>query len=145
MNRQTKRQFLMMGLGAVAFGGAAVAVMAMSGGAPDGWEHRVMAVDEMTANTALLVDIRTPPEWVQTGVIDGATLITFDFDKPDTFLPQIAAEIADGRDLVLICRSGNRTQLAAEFLAKQIDNRIVSIEGGIKKVIASGYRPVPPA
>ncbi len=105
---------------------------------------RAMPVSEMTAGDAFLVDIRTPGEWTDTGVIEGAHLVEFDFQRPGTFLPQIAEDIADGRQLVLICNSGNRTQVAAEFLAKQIPNPIVSIEGGMQKVLASGYRTVRP-
>ena len=144
MSEMNRRHMLIAGLGALVLGGAGVAVMAKSGKA-DGWEHRFLDVPEMTADGALLVDIRTPPEWVDTGVIEGSRLIEFDFNKPTTFLPQIAADIADGRDLVLICNSGNRTQVVADFLARQIPNRIVSIEGGIRRVIASGYQTVPPS
>jgi len=139
-----KRQFMMMGLGALAFGGVGIAVLA-SQGRPQAFEHVSMPVDEMQAGGALLVDIRTPPEWVQTGVIEGARLVTFDFQNPAGFLPQIAGEIADGRDLILICRSGNRTQSAADYLTGQIENRVVSIAGGMKGVIGAGYSPVPPS
>ncbi len=144
MSEMNRRHLVIAGLGALALGGVGATVMAKSSTAA-GWEHRSMPVSDMTADGGLLVDIRTPPEWVETGVIEGARLIEFDFDRPTTFLPQIAAEIADGRDLVLICRSGNRTQVVADFLARQIPNRIVSIEGGIKKVIAAGYQTVPPS
>ena len=34
--------------------------------------------------------------------------------------------------------------VAADILARQIPNRIVSIKGGIRKVIANGYQTVPP-
>ncbi len=144
MSEVNRRHVVLAGLGALALGGAGVAVMAKSGTAT-GWEHRFIGVPEMTADGSLLVDIRTPPEWVETGVVEGARLIEFDFDRPNTFLPQIAGDIADGRDVVLICRSGNRTQVVADFLARQIPNRIVSIEGGIRKVIAAGYQTVPPS
>ena len=79
------------------------------GAAPkiEGFEHKVMTVDEMKAAGALIVDIRTPPEWYQTGVIEGAKLVTF--QDPLSFLGAIKDEIADGRDIVLVCRSGNRT------------------------------------
>ena len=144
MSEMNRRHLLLSGLGALALGGVGVMMLARSSTAAD-WEHRFMPVAEMTGDGGLLVDIRTPPEWSETGVIEGARLIEFDFNRPNTFLPQIAGDIADGRDLVLICRSGNRTQVVADFLAQQIPNRIVSIEGGIKRVIAAGYKPVPPS
>ena len=144
MTKMNRRHLLVSGAGALALGGVGAALMARASNA-EGFEHRFMPVSEMFADGALLVDIRTPPEWVDTGVIEGARLIEFDFKRPTTFLPQIADDIADGRDLVLICNSGNRTQVVADFLAGQIPNRIVSIEGGIRKVIAAGYQTVPPS
>ncbi|HCQ65117.1 MAG TPA: hypothetical protein DIU07_08140 [Rhodobacteraceae bacterium] len=145
MSEMNRRHLIFSGAGALVLGGVGAMVMARSSRAAGGWEHRFLSVAEMTADGALLVDIRTPPEWTDTGVIEGAELIEFDFNKPGTFLPQIAGEIADGRDLVLICNSGNRTQVVADFLARQIPNRIVSIEGGIRKVMAAGYQTVPPS
>lgn len=142
MSTMTRRAVLALGAGAVVAGAVGYAVMAKGPEARPGFEHVFMTGDEIAASDALVVDIRTPPEWAQTGVIEGAELIEFDFDHPNTFLPKIAADLADGGDLILYCRSGNRSQVVGEFLAKQIPNRIISIEGGIKKVIANGYRPV---
>ena len=143
MGKINRRHLLVSGAAALALGGIGATVMVRSSQAAEGWEHRFLPVSEMTANGALLVDIRTPQEWQTTGVLEGAELIEFDFDNPGTFLPQIADEIADGRDLVLICNSGNRTQVVADFLSRQIPNRIVSVEGGIRKVMAAGYELVP--
>lgn len=143
MSEMKRRHLLVSGFAALAMGGIGAFSMARSSRASGGWEHLYLSVSEMTANGAVVIDIRTPQEWQDTGVIEGARLIEFDFNRPDTFLPQIQAELADGSDLVLICNSGNRTQVVADFLARQIPNRIVSIEGGIRKVMASGYQTVP--
>ena len=145
MSEVNRRHLLFSGASALVLGGVGAMVMARSSRAAGGWEHLFLSVPEMTADNAFLVDIRTPPEWADTGVIEGAELIEFDFNKPNTFLPKIAEDIADGRDLVLICNSGNRTQVVADFLSRQIPNRIVSIEGGIRKVMAAGYQTVPPS
>ncbi|PKP70277.1 MAG: rhodanese-like domain-containing protein [Alphaproteobacteria bacterium HGW-Alphaproteobacteria-4] len=143
MSSITKRQFLGFGLGALALGGAAYGwrVRATSGVAP-GFERKAMSVAEMRAANALIVDIRRPDEWVDTGVIDGARLVTF--VSPQSFLDAIGPEIADGRDLILICRSGNRSSLAAEALAGMIPNRIISVNGGMSQQIAQGYQTVRP-
>lgn len=138
----SKRQFL--GLGAVALTGVGGIGYAMtSGTGAAGYEHASLTVDEMKATGGLIVDIRTPPEWSETGVIDGAELVTF--NDPASFLAKVGPAIADGRDLVLICRSGNRTDAAARALEGRIPNRIVSVDGGMRKVIASGYQTVPPS
>lgn len=141
MTTITKRQVLGFGLAGLALVGGAG--LALTSGGPAGYEQTFLTVDEMKATGGLIVDIRTPPEWVETGVIDGAELVTF--DDPNRFLAAIGPEIADGRDLILVCRSGNRTAAAAKALAGRIPNRIVSVDGGMKKVISSGYRTVPPA
>lgn len=145
MSEVNRRHLLFSAAGALLLGGVGAMVMGRSGRAAGGWEHRFLPVSEMTADNTLLVDIRRPAEWADTGVIEGAELIEFDFNNPDAFLPKIAGELADGRDLVLICNSGNRTQVVADFLSRQIPNRIVSIEGGIRKVMATGYQTVPPS
>lgn len=116
------------------------------GAAPqiEGFEHKVMTVEEMKAAGALIVDIRTPPEWYQTGVIDGAKLITF--QDPQSFIAEIKDDIADGRDVVLVCRSGSRTQAAGMYLAQMIENNVISASGGMIEIVArQGYKPVAPA
>lgn len=141
MSNITKRSFLGIGVGAVV--GAVGIGYAMTNTGSAGFEHRFMTVEEMRATGGLIVDIRTPPEWVETGVIDGARLVTF--NDPASFLARVGPEIADGRDLVLICRSGNRTSAAARALEGKIPNRIVSVDGGMRKVIGDGYKTVPPS
>jgi rhodanese-related sulfurtransferase len=142
MTTFTKRQFL--GLGAVALSGVAgIGYAFTSGSGAAGYEHTFLTVDQMQATGGLIVDIRTPPEWVETGVIDGAELVTF--RDPASFLAKVGPEIADGRDLILVCRSGNRTNAAAKALEGKIPNRIVSVDGGMRKVMASGYQTVPPS
>ncbi len=141
MSTQTRRAVLTLGLGAIVAGG--IGSQGWADSQRGGFEHVFMTAEEIQASGALVIDIRTPPEWAQTGVIEGAKLVEFDFNRPATFLPQIAADLADGRDLILYCRSGNRSQVVGDFLSRQIDNRIISVAGGIKKVIADGYKPVP--
>lgn len=101
-----------------------------------------MTVDQMKADGALVVDIRTPEEWAETGVIEGAKLVTF--TDPESFLAAVGPELADGRDLVLVCRSGRRSGAAAEALQSLIPNRIVSQDGGMSVLIGEGYQAVPP-
>lgn len=139
----TKRQ--MLAAGAVLLVGAAGAGYLVTGGAKAGGvDYTFLTVDEMKKDGGLIVDIRTPPEWQQTGVIEGAELVTFDPRDPAGFLAKIGPQIADGRDLILICRSGNRSSAAAKILEGKIPNRIISINGGMQREIAGGYKTVPP-
>ena len=115
----------------------------MGGGAQaQNFDHKFMTVEEMKASGGLIVDIRTPPEWYQSGVIEGARLVPF--QDPQSFIAEIKDEIADGRDLLLVCRSGNRTAIAGQYLMKMIPNKIVSIAGGMIQVVGAGYQPVAP-
>jgi rhodanese-related sulfurtransferase len=102
---------------------------------------QAMTVADMQANGGLIVDIRTPKEWVESGVIEGARLVTF--DGAESFLAALGPDLASGRDLILVCRSGRRTAVAADALAGVIPNRIISVDGGMIAVVQGGYSPVP--
>ena len=91
----------------------------------------------------LLVDIRRPEEWRETGVIEGALLVTY--ASPESFLAVIAPHLKEGQRLALICRSGNRTSRAARQIAKIVDFPVVDIQGGMIRVLREGYRPVRPS
>ncbi len=140
----TKRRFLVYGGAAVVALGFGVLrasqTRATQDGAGAGYEHRFMAVEEMRANGGLIVDIRTAPEWAETGVIEGAELVTF--ENADSFLAEIGPKLSEGQDLILICRSGNRTERAAQMLAGRLPNRIISVDGGMKAQMSNGYRTV---
>lgn len=120
------------------------ALLAASAVAAQAGEVVVQAqtADQLTADGALVVDIRAPEEWAETGVLQGARLLTF--TDAQSFIVAIGPAIADGRDLVLVCRSGRRSGLAAEALASMIPNRIISQDGGMVALIDAGYSPVPP-
>ena len=116
------------------------AVMFSRMAAPKGYEKLAMSVNEMKATGALIVDIRTPQEWKDTGVIAGAKLVTF--GDADGFLKAVGKDLSDGRPLILVCRSGNRSAAAAAALAGKIPNRIISANGGMSAAIAAGAIPV---
>lgn len=135
MTLLTKRTLL-----AVAVLGA-IGVAAQIGRAVD-YEVQALTPAELAASGALVVDIRATDEWSATGVIDGATLLTF--TDPDSFLAAIAPDLADGRDLVLVCQSGRRSAAAAEAMAALVSNKVISLDGGMSAVIAGGYQTVAP-
>lgn len=69
-----------------------------------------------------LIDIRTPPEWKQTGVAQGATLINMIHPRgAQGFLAEVLAKVGGDRSapIVLICRTGNRTTQVLKFLQAQ--------------------------
>jgi rhodanese-related sulfurtransferase len=95
-----------------------------------------------------IVDIRTPGEWKQTGVVAGSQLVQFVDERgkldPDAFIKQIN-EVADpSKPVVLICRSGNRTGKAAQLLAASQPNRkIYNVKEGIVAWGRAGLPIVP--
>lgn len=91
----------------------------------------------------LLVDIRRPEEWRETGVLPEAVLLTYDAG-PDAFLAALAPHLAAGRPLALICRTGNRTAQAAAELAPRLPVPVIDIAGGMFRLMAEGYTPSPP-
>ncbi len=136
----TRRQFLWGGLTLAVAGVTGITLASQPGAAR--YEYRAMSVAEMKADHALIVDVRTAPEWQASGVIEGATLATF--IDPERFLARIKADLAPGQDLILVCHSGRRSSAAAEKLAGLIPNHIISVQGGMSRLIAEGYRTVAP-
>lgn len=132
----TKRQMLGYGAALIGLGFAA------GGAQAEGYESLPMTLADMQATGGLIVDIRAPEEWAETGVIDGAKLVTF--ADADGFLAAVGADLVDGRPLLLVCRSGRRSAAAAEALAGKIPNRIVSVEGGMGRLIGEGVQTVAP-
>lgn len=78
-----------------------------------------------------LIDVRTDEE-VAEGVIPGAEHIPLDRFDPATLGPD------DGRDVVLYCRSGNRSGVAGEKLAEATGKAATHLEGGILAWEAAG-------
>lgn len=91
-----------------------------------------------------LYDIRRPEEWRQTGVIDGSRKLTFTDAagraNPE-FLPEFSANVAKDAPVILICRTGNRTNALARELAAQGYSRIFNVRDGISGWIGE-HNPV---
>lgn len=120
--------------------GTALAALALSGCGEPPYSN----VDDEQLKTLIsqgvpLYDIRRPEEWRQTGVVAGSHTLTY-FDangKPNPeFMPRFAAEVGKNDPVVLICRSGNRTDVLARELAEQGYTRIYNVRYGISRWIA---------
>jgi len=92
-----------------------------------------------------IYDIRRPEEWRSTGVVEGSRKLTF-VDaggrlNPE-FLPRFTAEVGKDDPVVLICRTGSRTdKLARELMEKQGYTQVYNVRHGITGWIA-GNNPV---
>ncbi|MEY8881106.1 rhodanese-like domain-containing protein [Donghicola sp. XS_ASV15] len=90
----------------------------------------------------LVVDIRTPEEWEETGVIENAALVTF--TASDSFFKAIEVRRSPGQKIALVCRSGNRSDAAARQIAQQVDADVIDVAGGMNRILKEGYKPVKP-
>ena len=78
------------------------------------------------------VDVRTQEEWQEIRV-PGVPLIPLDE------LPDRLNELPGDQEIVVICRSGNRSKKGAEILYKAGIAQVSSMAGGIKAWAQAGY------
>ncbi|MGI3183961.1 rhodanese-like domain-containing protein [Nioella aestuarii] len=139
MNR---RIFLSFG-SAAALAIAAAGFLFGRGGRPENLTLASLSGESLASDpSVLLVDIRRPEEWQDTGVVEGALLITY-ADR-DSFLSEVRPHLQEGQSLALICRTGNRTSRASRQIAGLVDVPVIDVAGGMVRVLAEGYRPVTP-
>jgi rhodanese-related sulfurtransferase len=81
------------------------------------------------AGRLVIVDIRRPDEWAETGVAEGAVRLNMlDKDFPQR-LVALKQQSGD-KELALICRAANRTDYVQKAFAKH-NFRLVNIRGGM--------------
>ena len=95
-------------------------------------------------NGTIIVDIRRPEEWVETGVIEGAELITAftaDGGLHPEFQPKFFALVQDpSTPIMLYCRTGNRTGMLGDALLNQVGlTNISHLTDGIVGWSAAGF------
>jgi|UniRef100_UPI00404B85C2 rhodanese-related sulfurtransferase len=94
------------------------------------------AASRVAAGTAVLVDVREPGEWADGGVAEPANLLSLSDLRGDrTGWKSFLAENKD-KELILYCRSGNRSGIAARILTKEGFN--VANAGGFRDWVAAG-------
>jgi rhodanese-related sulfurtransferase len=97
---------------------------------------------KLIARGVTVVDLRRADEWAQTGVIEGAKLITA-FDESNRiqadFLSMFQSVAGQNDEVIVICRSGNRSSLIANALANNKNySKIYNVQGGISQWIKDG-------
>ena len=76
----------------------------------------------LAADGALLIDVRERHEW-QAGHIPGSVLAPLGRFDP--------RQVPTDRQVVMVCRSGNRSRIAAEMLTAAGHANVVNMEGGV--------------
>jgi len=89
-----------------------------------------------------IIDIRTKPEWKQTGIVKDSYTLTF-FDEKgnyniENFVSKLSTIVKPTETFAIICRTGRRTATVAEFLRKIGFTKVINIKGGIKKAYKNG-------
>lgn len=101
---------------------------------------------KLAASGVPVIDIRTSPEWEETGIVPGSHLLTF-FDErgradPAAWLARARAIAKPGDPLIVICRSGNRTKALSQFLSQQAGYaKVYNARNGIRAWAKEG-RPI---
>ncbi|MBN2472040.1 MAG: rhodanese-like domain-containing protein [Anaerolineae bacterium] len=83
-------------------------------------------------DNVVLLDVRTQQEWDIDGHSPDATLIPLDQ------LGRRVNELEKDDTIVVVCRSGNRSQTAAEFLRAQGFSRVTEVQAGMQNWAAQG-------
>jgi len=85
-----------------------------------------------------IVDIRTTPEWKETGILKNAVPITFFYRdgsyNTKKFLNELRKKVDVTKPFALICHTGNRTSMVAPWLAKDMGFNVTNIKGGMDYV-----------
>jgi rhodanese-related sulfurtransferase len=91
---------------------------------------------QMAQNGAFVLDVRTVQEWSEFHA-PNSTLIPLDQ------LPARLNEVPRDRQIVVVCRSGNRSQQGMDILLDAGFEQVTSMTGGLTEWRASGF-PVEP-
>jgi rhodanese-related sulfurtransferase len=103
----------------------AIAAQGLELSAPD-------ALAASDAGKLLLIDVRTPGEWGQTGVPRGAARIDMS-QAAAGFLQDVLKQTKGNKNapVALICRTGNRSTQAQAFLQAQGFTRVANVREGM--------------
>ena len=91
------------------------------------------ALTAAQAGKVLLIDIRTPAEWRETGTAPGAGRV--DFYRGPQVLTQYLEQQTKGdknAPIALICRTGNRTAQAQRYLQSLGYTQVWNVKDGMK-------------
>lgn len=82
------------------------------------------------AGRLVLVDIRTPEEWADTGVPEGAIRLDMEGSGFEARLAGVKLD-HPGKTIALICRTGNRSSSLQRKLAGRGWRDVVDVRGGL--------------
>lgn len=98
-------------------------------------EISVAQANEKYENNTFFLDVRTQEEWNDFHIPE-TTLIPLDQ------LPARVNELPKDQEIVIVCRSGNRSAQARDFLRQAGFDQTTSMAGGVSQWRSSGYPTV---
>jgi rhodanese-related sulfurtransferase len=90
------------------------------------------AASMLEGEDVVLLDVRTQQEWDVDGHAPGATLLPLDQ------LAQRYTELDKNDTIIVVCRSGNRSQTASRFLRDQGFTRVTEVQAGMQAWVTQG-------
>ena len=103
---------------------------------------------QILSQQVALVDVRRPEEWRETGVVEGSQKMTF-VDESGRLVPNFLQDFqrryAKDQPVALICRTGNRTDVLARHLIKEMGyTQVYNVRDGIMGWLADDQPVVRP-
>ena len=102
-------------------------------------------LERLMQQSVPVIDIRRPEEWRETGIVEGSLGMTF-VDASGRvvpgFLETFGTAVSKDQPVVLICRTGNRTDVLARHLVERLGySQVYNVREGIMGWLGEG-RPV---
>jgi len=88
--------------------------------------------------TIQVIDIRTPAEWQQTGVIEGARRMNY--HAPD--FQELLSKLDKKKPVIVYCAAGGRSPRATAAMLKMGFSKIYDYTGGMNDWLAKGKKTV---
>ena len=104
-------------------------------------DYTAQPIDQKLLDSKIrIIDIRTPGEWIHTGLLKGSIPIMF-FDERgnynlDAFLDELNKNVKKGERFALICDTGSRTKVLGMHLGQEMGYNVINLQGGIQLAIA---------
>ncbi len=103
---------------------------------------------QLLARGTKIVDVRHPEEWRETGIVKGSILSEAFVETGRLrreFITELAQNVKKDEPVILICRTGNRTNVLSEGLSEQFGyTKIYNVTKGIVDWIDKGNPVVSP-
>lgn len=94
-----------------------------------------------------IVDIRTPEEWKESGLLQGAIPIMFFNEQGgydvNAWLKELNEKVDTTKTFAIICRVGSRTSILAPFLSEKLGYHVINVQGGMIYAKAAKLKILP--